>query len=704
MANQAIKLYKGSSDTDKRVGINLKEGIIPNGTLTLGAPSNRYNHIFWQNSAGSLVADIEYDTGNSTNVTSGKYYFTEYSPKSTADTTTTGHWETFALPTVDTGRSTDKVYSIVTTKPITPDTSTFGESTSKAYIQFNKASTYSPLISAYAQTGSWSIATYPNSDEFLYFTYNNGGGTENAYTKRFSLDPSVGSLTNRYNILTSAGWTTSGASQINNILTLYREGTTANDYPAGIKFSVKDTTLNLTENYGYIYMYNDHNTSSNAYGGNLVIQSTGGLFIGSGEAPGAHYAAVTKPYTGEVTYITSDTSIYLQGSASTIANRVGMVITAGNLLPAKVDTTQDGIGAIGTTSNRWSQVVAKDIYAYGGGLHAINTTTNSSAVHFKFSDINSSTYAQIYSQRNVNYGGRLTFRQYSENSSGNLLSGYENYQLPQTTQGRTSGVTYSILTTKGGWTAAGTNSFSGRIQIYTGTQYPVLAFKPSHSTNNGENTYGPATIFVNAGSTTEITYNRMYFRVYSPTASSGKTTYNGYYDQFVLPAADIGRTSDTGNGSYDILTTKNAVTFAQGGTGATSRLGAFKAITNQAVGTEATYFVTFTTNWNKGGYTGVTSAKTVLGIDSLYGSAHMGWKKASMSFSSNSATTTATGVTTTSVIQAIRTGDGSTGTFYAVGAASCSTNGTIRVNAANGGTLSGATNVFLWWSKTAEGG
>lgn len=55
---------------------------------------------------------------------------------------------------------------------------------------------------------------------------------------------------------------------------------------------------------------------------------------------------------------------------------------------------------------------------------------------------------------------------------------------------------------------------------------------------------------------------------------------------------------------------------AQGGTGATTRLDALKALTDENVGTSAQYFLTITNSWDKGGYTSVANAKTVLGLGS----------------------------------------------------------------------------------------
>lgn len=79
--------------------------------------ANRYPlDIQMKNSSGNIVAEIWYDQGDNTNVTSGVYYFRQFSPNSTASATTTGYKETFNLPAVTAGLTADKNYVILTTK------------------------------------------------------------------------------------------------------------------------------------------------------------------------------------------------------------------------------------------------------------------------------------------------------------------------------------------------------------------------------------------------------------------------------------------------------------------------------------------------------------------------------------------------------------------------------------------------------------
>lgn len=68
------------------------------------------------NDAGNLISEMWYDAGSATNVTRGQWNFLSESPNSTNNTGTTGKYEYFYLPNVDTGRTTNVGYAIRTSK------------------------------------------------------------------------------------------------------------------------------------------------------------------------------------------------------------------------------------------------------------------------------------------------------------------------------------------------------------------------------------------------------------------------------------------------------------------------------------------------------------------------------------------------------------------------------------------------------------
>lgn len=71
---------------------------------------------FLYNNAGTQVGEYWYDIGDATNIIQGQFGWTQYSPNSTADTSTTGYKETYTLPYVASGLAENKSYSILTTK------------------------------------------------------------------------------------------------------------------------------------------------------------------------------------------------------------------------------------------------------------------------------------------------------------------------------------------------------------------------------------------------------------------------------------------------------------------------------------------------------------------------------------------------------------------------------------------------------------
>ena len=92
--------------------------------------------------------------------------------------------------------------------------------------------------------------------------------------------------------------------------------------------------------------------------------------------------------------------------------------------------------------------------------------------------------------------------------------------------------------------------------------------------------------------------------VYAPNGFNGALTGN------VTGNCSGSSGSCTGNAAN----VTGTVAIAHGGTGATTRLNALKALTNEDVGANATYFLTITNSWGKGGYSSVANVKSVLGI------------------------------------------------------------------------------------------
>ena len=81
--------------------------------------ASRYLGHYYKSSGGTTVGDHWLDMGDPSKVTQGVMYWRLYSPKATADTTTTGYYEQYYLPAVTIGRSTNVSYEIFTSKSYT---------------------------------------------------------------------------------------------------------------------------------------------------------------------------------------------------------------------------------------------------------------------------------------------------------------------------------------------------------------------------------------------------------------------------------------------------------------------------------------------------------------------------------------------------------------------------------------------------------
>ena len=113
---------------------------------------------------------------------------------------------------------------------------------------------------------------------------------------------------------------------------------------------------------------------------------------------------------------------------------------------------------------------------------------------------------------------------------------------------------------------------------------------------------------------------------YRKNSSSGTSIESGTWikvlDSDNYTSYTVKKDGTGATGSWGINITGNSanvtgtVAITNGGTGATTRLNALKNLTNENVGTSATYFLTITDSWGKGGYTSVANAKTVLGLKS----------------------------------------------------------------------------------------
>lgn len=113
------------------------------------------------------------------------------------------------------------------------------------------------------------------------------------------------------------------------------------------------------------------------------------------------------------------------------------------------------------------------------------------------------------------------------------------------------------LTSNGVVSAAetGTQNFLGIKRFVRKSRYTAICFGPQHAQNWGADDYGPASIVVDFGSSTNVQGNRFWFIQYSPTAATGQKTFTGNREIYKLPWCDNGMTTSK---EYDIITSKTS--------------------------------------------------------------------------------------------------------------------------------------------------
>lgn len=109
------------------------------------------------------------------------------------------------------------------------------------------------------------------------------------------------------------------------------------------------------------------NETTTTYGNGISIGGGGLTIIGGGESASSFGTGSWTAETEEMV-IVSDNSIWLEAGANTIANRTGVQITtAGHLLPVKAEAAHPHTQNIGSTTNNWYDIFARNHTLYAGG-------------------------------------------------------------------------------------------------------------------------------------------------------------------------------------------------------------------------------------------------------------------------------------------------------------------------------------------------
>lgn len=117
--NYNIITTKNLSDITGFVKTSGAETIAGDKTFSSGKialTTTRYGYLYFRNAAGNTFGTIRCDQLSTTNITNGQFLFYEYSGKATPATTSTGFYETYALPAATSGLTANKSYNILTSK------------------------------------------------------------------------------------------------------------------------------------------------------------------------------------------------------------------------------------------------------------------------------------------------------------------------------------------------------------------------------------------------------------------------------------------------------------------------------------------------------------------------------------------------------------------------------------------------------------
>lgn len=407
------------------------------------------------------------DLGVTTNNTSSPYRISDGTSVYSSNFALTGSGTNYTFSNISrTGTDFDvKALTLQYTTTVTIySNSGTGTTTSSKTYYLNYLTVYkaSPTV-AYRKNSVGINTTSPLTDAILdlhqsstttnvYFQGTYGEGTSTV-SSLWTFDVSNGIIQYTRN-------TTNYTLDLTNLLTI---GTTATTAAAGnhthqTSIATSTATNQVTLGYGEKY--------SLTAGGTSYIFTMPSLGTNSSTAAAGNHTHGSITNAGAITsntaIATSDRIVFSDNSDSSKLKRSTITFDtavtnkylsqAGTWADSLSTTTLTATGAISgasvsaTGEISCSSLTASTI-ARGKYVDVSNTTTNGSQVRFRFSNEDDNIYGNFFLSH-VN-GGRFTFRQYCEDSDGNLLSTYEQFILPSPTIGRTDNAVCNILTSKG---------------------------------------------------------------------------------------------------------------------------------------------------------------------------------------------------------------------------------------------------------------
>ena len=418
------------------------------------------------NGAGTAVAEYWYDCGDPTNITTGKYSWRQYSPNSTANTSTTGKYETYSLPAVTAGLTENKSYNILTTKStVTTGQGGTGNTgfTANRLVYSESATKLSSATSLYATTTA--LAVNKTSITSGYNFEVNG--------KTYLNNTTAASTSN-----TSSQLIVSNSDGGATAVELWRESNASwqlcNDQ--GVLYLRNNYTTAKQSTYSQNGMIMDYNTGNTAFAGKVSIgqttrNTTYNLYVNGN-------AGISKPLT--MTGTASDTAIinfsrtgestpnYINIPASSaLAFSVGSV--GGTNIRLSITNTavhpwNDSTVNLGTTTQHWSNGYLDSIFiSTNTGYTATNSATAGTAITTGQIDITGNPpKIQLHRGNAAAVTGTIS----SETNYGIQLSGAASPSAAVYVTGTepTTGITYSNRTIKPFLAVNGMMYASGQIE------------------------------------------------------------------------------------------------------------------------------------------------------------------------------------------------------------------------------------------------
>lgn len=367
---------------------------------------------YYHHNGSTVVGEHWYDVGDNTNITTGRYYWRQYSPNSTANTKTTGFHETFSLPAVTVGRTENASYEIFTSKSYT--------TLDGRYLKKTAQAASAKKLDAYEGRG-----TTTNLNKAA-----NYGGAGALFHLIASSSTSTGKCPSDANVL-QMNWDNDGG------------------YDAQFAISTA----------GCRAYFRDEVSKGTAW--RELTHITGGTAAGSATLP------VYVTNTGRVTPCTASSLFSaLSWTAGASAGPTLSATVAGQTRTAVIPSASSSASGIVTTGTQtFGGTKTFNSTVFFTGIPVANNSKQYPVLRFRplFSGNDA---GRIYYNAGSETGftdSYFWFRVYSYSSTASTacLDYYEDYSLPKCNAGRTTNGGYSILTTKSKVTVAQGGTGSG---------------------------------------------------------------------------------------------------------------------------------------------------------------------------------------------------------------------------------------------------